>query len=148
MPSRFKSRQQALQTLFSWDMRKIPIREAIAAYYGSLASEEAEPVESADPFGEELASGTVAQVAEIDALIARHSAHWRLDRMPMVDRNILRLAVWEMSNMKTPAAVVIDQALELARRFTSDESLAFVNGVLDAVNAELYAARSGAGGGA
>lgn len=142
MASRFKSRQQALQTLFAWDMRKIPIHEAIASYYGSLASEEAEPVQETDTFGEELASGTVAQAAEIDELITRHSANWRLDRMPVVDRNILRLAVWEMKNMKTPAAVVIDQALELARRFTADESLSFVNGVLDAINIELYGQRT------
>lgn len=145
MASRFKSRQQALQTLFAWDARKIPITEAIASFYGSLASDEAEPTDATDTFGEELALGAVAQVADIDALISRHSANWRLDRMPLVDRNILRMAVWEMKNMKTPAAVVIDQALELARRFTADESLSFLNGVLDAVNIELYGQRSQAG---
>ncbi|MFN7922172.1 MAG: transcription antitermination factor NusB [Bryobacteraceae bacterium] len=137
MPSRFKSRQQALQTLFLADVRKLAIHEAIAQYYGSLSSEEGLPAEEPDPFGEDLAKGASAQAAAIDEVIARHSAHWRLERMPAVDRNILRLAVYEMKSMPTPSAVVIDQALELARRFSSDESLGFLNGVLDAINKEL-----------
>lgn len=144
MPSRFKSRQQALQTLFLWDIRKISMREAVESYYGSLASEEAEPVNEKDVFGEELAEGAAMQSAELDALISRHSENWRIERMPLVDRNILRMAVWEMRNLKTPAAVVIDQALELARRFSSEESIPFLNGVLDAINIELQKAR-GAG---
>ncbi len=141
MPSRFRSRQQALQTLFLWDIRKMPMHEAIASFYGSLASEAAEPVSEADPFGEELAYGASGQVEEIDATIGRHSAHWRIDRMPLVDRNILRLAAWEMKNMATPAAVVIDQALELAKRFAGEESIPFLNGVLDAINLEVQKAR-------
>lgn len=142
MPSRFRSRQQALQTLFLWDVRKIPMRDAIASFYGSLASEEAEPLTEADVFGEELAVGTSLQVAEIDEMITRHSENWRIERMPVVDRNILRVAVWEMKNLPTPAAVVIDQALELARRFAGEESIPFLNGVLDAINIELQKAKS------
>ncbi len=137
MPSRFKSRQQALQTLFLADVRKLSIQDAIEQYYGSLSSEEGLPAEEDDPFSEDLAKGAWAQAAAIDEVIARHSAHWRLERMPAVDRNILRLAVYEMKSMPTPSAVVIDQALELARRFSSDESLGFLNGVLDAINREL-----------
>lgn len=142
MPSRFRSRQQALQTLFLWDVRKIPMREAISSYYGSLASEEAEPVTELDAFGEELAEGTALQVTEIDGMITRHSENWRIERMPVVDRNILRVAVWEMKNLPTPAAVVIDQALELARRFAGEESIPFLNGVLDAINLELQKKKS------
>ncbi len=113
------------------------MREAIESYYGSLASEEAEPTPPNDPFGEELAEGTARQAAEVDELISRHSQNWRIERMPAVDRNILRVAVWEMKNLHTPAAVVIDQALELARRFAGEESIPFLNGVLDAINLEL-----------
>jgi len=137
MPSRFKSRQQALQTLYLWDVRKLPMDEVIRDYYGSLASEECEPVADHDAFGEELASGAADQSSVIDELIARHSEHWRIERMPAVDRNILRLAIYEMKNLATPSAVVIDQALELARRFAGKESIPFLNGVLDAVNHEL-----------
>lgn len=118
------------------------MREAISSYYGSLASDEAEPVTDLDAFGEELAEGTALQVTEIDGMITRHSENWRIERMPVVDRNILRVAVWEMKNLPTPAAVVIDQALELARRFAGEESIPFLNGVLDAINLELQKKKS------
>ena len=85
----------------------------------------------------QLVSGAVEHLAEIDRRIARHAEHWRMERMPAVDRNILRLAVYEMMQADTPPAVVIDEALELARRFSSEESVQFVNGVLDAVHREL-----------
>ena len=83
---------------------------------------------------EDLAMGTIRSVEDIDALIVKYSDNWRIERMPVVDRNILRLGIYEMSKMATPSAVVIDQALELARRFAGDESVGFLNGVLDAVN--------------
>ena len=137
MPSRFKSRQQALQTLYLWDIRQQPVDAAIRDYYDSLASDQGEPVEEHDQFAEQLATGTADQAAAIDDLIGRHSEHWRLERMPAVDRNILRLATYEMRNLATPTAVVIDQALELARRFSTDESLSFLNGVLDAIDKEV-----------
>ena len=82
---------------------------------------------------EALVRGATEQAAAIDQRIAAKSEHWRLDRMPAVDRNILRLAVYEMTDVGTPAPVVIDEALELARKFSTDESVAFINGVLDAV---------------
>jgi N utilization substance protein B len=111
--------------------------QALADYYGSLGTEDGEPVADRDAFGEELARGAAGQAAELDAIISRHSQHWRIERMPVVDRNILRLASFEMKNLSTPSAVVIDQALELARRFAGDDSIAFLNGVLDAINHEL-----------
>jgi len=137
MPSRQKSRQRALQLLFLWDMRRQPVSEIVHSYYHSLASEESEPIEERDTFAEDLVRGAVSKVDEIDALISEHSEHWRLERMAAVDRNILRVAIYEMMAMPTPSAVVIDQALELARRFSSDESIPFLNGVLDAVNQKL-----------
>jgi len=120
--------------LFVWDVRKQPIQDVVRDFYSSLALDEDGVAEGRDGFGEDLALGTVRSVAEIDELIGKHSEHWRMERMPVVDRNILRLGVYEMSKMATPSAVVIDQALELARRFAGDESIGFLNGVLDAIN--------------
>ena len=134
MPARHRSRQRALQVLFSCDLRRQPVDEAIAAFYKTLDSEEEDPApEQADEFMETLVRGATGQAAAIDERIAAKSEHWRLDRMSAVDRNILRLAVFEMTDVGTPAPVVIDEALELARKFSTDESVAFINGVLDAV---------------
>ncbi|HYV62403.1 MAG TPA: transcription antitermination factor NusB [Bryobacteraceae bacterium] len=134
MPARHRSRQRALQVLFSCDLRRQPVDEAIAAFYKTLDSEEEDPApEQADEFMETLVRGATGQAAAIDERIAAKSEHWRLDRMPAVDRNILRLAVYEMTDVGTPPPVVIDEALELARKFSTDESVAFINGVLDAV---------------
>src|SRR5947209_19249243 len=133
MSSRRKSRQRALQILFLWDARRQPVDEAINAYYESLYSEE-QP--ERDPFVADLVRGTVAHVAELDEQISKHAEHWRIERMPAVDRNVLRLAVYEMTRAGTPAAVTIDEALELARKFSNEESVQFVNGVLDAIHRE------------
>ena len=136
MPSRRRSREHALQILYQWDMRKQPVDESIDAFYGTLYSEESAVEPERDAFLEQLVRGTAERVAEIDALISAHAEHWRLERMPAVDRNILRLAIYEMRHTDTPVAVVIDEALELARRFSTEESVQFVNGVLDAVHRE------------
>jgi transcription antitermination protein NusB len=134
MPARHRSRQHALQVLFSWDLRKQPVDEALDSFYKSLVSEDEDPQrEQPDEFMEILVRGSAEQAVVIDERIAAKSDNWRLDRMPAVDRNILRLAVFEMTNVGTPAPVVIDEALELARKFSTDESVAFINGVLDAV---------------
>jgi N utilization substance protein B len=136
MPSRHRSRQRALQILFQLDMSQQPVEAAIEAYFNSLCSEESEIQPMPDPFMEQLIRGTREHAAEIDARIGRHSEHWRVERMPAVDRNILRLAIYEMTSGVSPAAVVINEALELARRFSGEESVAFVNGVLDAIRRE------------
>jgi N utilization substance protein B len=140
MASRRRSRQRALQILFQWDFRRQPPDDAINAYYDTLYSEE-HP--ERDPFVAELVRGTVQYAAEVDERIAKHAEHWRMERMPAVDRNILRLAVYEMTRGGTPAAVAIDEALELARRFSSEESVQFINGVLDAVHRELEQGQAG-----
>ena len=134
MPSRHKARQRALQVLYQWDMRKHPVNESIEGFYISLASEEGEPAVPRDHFMEALVRGTVSEAAGIDAIIQKHTDHWRLERMPTVDRNVLRLAVYELLHTDTPPAVLIDEALELARQFAGEESVHFVNGVLDAVH--------------
>ena len=137
MPSRRRSRQRALQVLFLWDVSKQPIEEAMAAFDEILYSDEDAVRPKRDEFLDELARGAVANMTEIDGLISRHASHWRIERMPTVDRNILRLAVHEMMSQATPAAVVIDEALELAKKFAGEESVQFVNGVLDAVHREI-----------
>ena len=140
MSTRRRSRQRALQILFLWDARRQPADELIDAYYETLCSEE-HP--ERDPFVSELVLGTIEAVAQVDEQISKHAEHWRMDRMPAVDRNILRLAVYEMIRGGTPAAVAIDEALELARKFSGEESVQFVNGVLDAIHREV--AQAGAG---
>jgi len=141
MPSRRRSRQRALQILFLWDARRQPVDEAIDGYYDTLYSEE-HP--ERDPFVADLVRGTVEHVAEVDEQISKHAEHWRIERMPAVDRNVLRLAVYEMTRGGTPAPVSIDEALELARKFSNEESVQFVNGVLDAIHRAM--AKDGVGG--
>ena len=102
MASRRRARQRALQILFIWDARKQPVEDAINAYYDALYSEE--KLER-DPFVADLVRGTVENLAEVDDRITRHAEHWRMERMPAVDRNILRLAVYEMTRGGTPAPV-------------------------------------------
>jgi len=140
MSSRRKSRQRALQILFLWDARRQPVDDAIDAYYDTLYSEE-HP--ERDPFVAALVHGTVTHLAEVDEQITKHAEHWRMERMPAVDRNILRLAVFEMTRGGTPAPVTIDEALELARKYSNEESVQFVNGVLDAIRREIGAGRQG-----
>ena len=91
-------------------------------------------------FARELVAAVTSRAQTLDALLAAHARNWRVSRMPAVDRNVLRLAVYELRDTQTPVAVVIDEAVDLARRFGGDASPAFVNGVLDAVAREVRAA--------
>ncbi len=135
MPSRRRSRERALQVLFNWDLRGGDLWRAVDDFYETLHSEEEEPKRlERDQFMEELVRGTSTRAEEINKLIVDHSANWRLERMPGVDRNVLRLAIFEMLTGTLPSAVIIDEALELVRRYSGDESVSFVNGVLDAVS--------------
>ena len=136
MAARHRSRRRALQVLFEWDQRRDTIDRAIQNYYDTLWSEEHETQPKPDRFMEELVRGTVQDVEAIDHRIEAKSANWRLERMPAVDRNILRLAIFELDRKEVPAPVIIDEALELARQFSGDESISFLNGVLDAINKE------------
>jgi len=136
MAARHKSRERSLQILYQWDLLGNSIDASIASYYDCLSSPEEERQPDEDPFMDQLVRGVAARVEEIDASIARHSEHWRIERMPAVDRNILRLAIFEMTAGISPAAIAIDEALQLAKRFSGEESLPFINGVLDAVRKE------------
>lgn len=118
-------------------MNKGPVEDAISSIYGTLNSEDGEDETGHDEFMEELAKGTSQMAPDIDHQIAAKSENWKLERMPIVDRNILRMAIYEMNRHQTPPAVVIDEALELARQFSGEESVSFINGVLDAVHKEI-----------
>ena len=148
MAARHRSRQRALQVLYQWDLTKQPVDHAISSFYDTLYSGEEAAAErpERDAFMEELARGASEDADQIDRRIAGKAEHWRLDRMPAVDRNILRLAVFEMSQQSTPPAVIIDEALELARQFSGDESVSFINGVLDAVNRDMAIEEKGTQG--
>ena len=142
MPARHRSRQRALQILFQADVRQQPIDEAIGNFYETLystetqenpGSDEIPPAPEPDEFMETLARGTFERRGSIDEQIIQRSEHWRIERMPAVDRNILRLAIFEMQTLATPDVVAIDEALELGRQFSGLESVGFLNGILDAV---------------
>lgn len=137
MASRHRSRHRAVQILYQSDIRKIAPDEAIASFYDTLYSEENEQKPRRDVFMEELVRGVAAIEADIDARIKQHSEHWRIDRMSAVDRNILRMSIYELIEGKIPAAVIIDEALDLSRRFSGDESVSFINGILDAIRKDL-----------
>lgn len=129
---RTQGREAALQILYFWEVGHAQPLSAIEAYFAEHQPDAGEDVVG---FASRLVLGTIAEVSELDAAIEQHARHWRVERLAVVDRLILRLAVWELRHgADTPAAVIINEALELARRFSSDESVRFVNGVLDAIH--------------
>ncbi len=109
--------------------------ELVRDYWTQLS--EAEQETTAREFATQLAMGTVAHVAEIDARIKSRAEHWRISRMAVVDRNVLRLAVYEFLYEQTPRTVAINEALEIARRFSTFEATQFINGILDAIKRDL-----------
>src|SRR4051794_22956429 len=123
MSSRHRARERSLQILFQWDARKEPVDSAINAFYETLYSEQSETKPEPDEFVEKLVRGVVQNIAEIDRRLTQHAEHWRIERMPAVDRNVLRLAIYEMMALDTPPPVAIDEAIELARRFSGEESV-------------------------
>lgn len=132
---RFQSRQLALQVLYALDLAERarsgeppPVEEVFERVAASF-----ELPRGARAFAAELVCGVVARRDELDALLAAHARNWRVSRMAAVDRNILRFAAYELAHTGTPTPVVLDEAIELARRFGDEPSPAFVNGVLDAV---------------
>jgi N utilization substance protein B len=136
MGTRRKSRELALQMLFQADMGK----QAPDLVRKTFWSERVNVDEDARGFAEDLFRLACDRSAEIDDLIEKHAQHWRMDRMSAVDRNILRGAVAEfLGYPQTPRAIVINEALEIARRFSTPEAVQFINGVLDSVGKGLDA---------
>ncbi|AJQ27782.1 MULTISPECIES: transcription antitermination factor NusB [Pelosinus] len=126
--SRRKAREMALQTLFQLDYNskgKDEALEIVLSEYSNIA-------ENTKEYAENLVSGTQAHITEIDTLIGEISNEWKIDRMPGIDRNIARIAIYEMrfGNEALPPNVVINEAVELAKLFGTEESSRFVNGIL------------------
>lgn len=136
MSARHRSREKAVQILYLFDMRDEPVEAALEAFYGSLTAEEGAPA-GRDAFTDELVTGVAREIAAIDQQIECGSENWKLARMAAVDRNILRLAVYELAYAGVAPAIVIDEALLLAKRFSEETSASFINGVLDAVKRNL-----------
>jgi N utilization substance protein B len=134
MGPRRKAREYALQMLFQWDITHDALDQIVATFFQNQPEESAPIVD----FARNLVTGTIEHVEEIDRLIQRHAEHWRLDRMAVVDRNLLRLATQEfLYDSGTPKTVIINEAIEIARRFSSQESPQFINGILDSIKKEL-----------
>jgi transcription antitermination factor NusB len=132
MGTRRKAREYALQMLFQWDITHDPI-ETIAGSFWENHEEQQSVIE----FARRLVTQTVEHVEKIDGVIQSHAEHWRLDRMAVVDRNILRLATQELLfDTETPGTVVINEAIEIARRYSAQESPQFINGILDSIKRE------------
>jgi transcription antitermination protein NusB len=136
MGSRRKARECALQMLFAADVAEDNrIDELVRAYWSELS--DAEIDDGGRDFATRLAVGTLSHVVEVDERIRSRAEHWRISRMAIVDRNILRLAVYEFLHEPTPHTVAINEALEIARRFSSYEATQFINGILDAIKHDL-----------
>lgn len=144
---RRRAREIALQVLFSLDLNPgVTPAQALAQFWHDFVHESRpeEPTPETDPprevvsFAEALVGGTVENLAELDGIIQRASKNWRLERMARVDRNVLRLATYELRYVpEVPAKVVINEAIEVAKRYGASESPAFVNGLLDRISQEL-----------
>lgn len=134
MGARRTGRERALQALYQLDMAQ-GSRPAEALASAWEASEEEGPADpSARQFAEELVEGVQQKAAELDELITEHSHNWRMDRMARIDRNILRLAVYELKyRADVPRKVTLNEAVELGKRFGSEGSSAFINGLLDRI---------------
>jgi transcription antitermination protein NusB len=135
MGSRRKARECALQMLFAADVAGTRGVELARTFWSELADGEVEP--GAQKFATRLALGTLAHLEEVDERIRSRAEHWRITRMALVDRNVLRLAVYEFLKEATPRTVIINEALEIARRFSTYEATQFINGILDAIKRDL-----------
>jgi N utilization substance protein B len=127
MSPRRKSREYALQMLFQWEMGKQEPSRVEDGFWKNARAQK--PTRE---FANQLFENAAARASELDPIISSHAEHWRIERMAAIDRSILRLALAELRTMSTPAKVVINEAIELAKRFSSEEASAFINGILDA----------------
>jgi N utilization substance protein B len=135
--AKHRAREAALQMLYQWEIGRASAYEAIAMYWPARDAEESldEPLRE---FANDLVRGTIARAPEIDGILRAHAQNWRVERMAVIDRLVLRLAVYEfLASPDTPSRVVINEALELARAYSGEDAVAFVNGVLDAVRKTL-----------
>ena len=134
MGERRRARECALQMLYQIDQTEVTAEEVFAQFWHG----QQQATEELRAFAESLVRGVMARREQLDGLIADAAEHWKLARMAVVDRNVLRLAVYEMLDEgDTPPAVVIDEAIEISKKFGSEDSGKFINGILDAVRKRL-----------
>lgn len=133
--TRRKARECALQMLFASDVLKAQNDVLTSDYWKELG--DAGIDEKTQDFANNLVTGTLKELETIDDRIRTRAEHWRIERMAIVDRNVLRLAVYEFLFEDTPHTVVINEALEIARRFSTFEATQFINGILDAIKHDL-----------
>ena len=134
MRNRTKSREYALQMLYQADIRRSGPAQIPDAFWP-----EQETTEEVKAFANQLFEGTLAHLAEIDPIISRHADNWDMKRMAVIDRNILRLGVFELLHLEeVPPKVCINEAVELAKRFGDEESGKFINGILDAIHKKTH----------
>src|SRR5579863_7665893 len=127
MTARRKSREYALQMLFQWEMGKQDSSRIEEGFWKNARAQK-----STREFANRLFENAAARAAELDPVISSHAKNWRIERMAAIDRAILRLALAEMSTTSTPAKVVINEAVELAKKFSTEDATPFINGILDA----------------
>ena len=142
---RRRGREMALQMLYQRELGGCTLDEIFASYsledfesevdlgHSAGSSAERRQIETAFLYAQRLVAEIARRAAEIDSQICRHAANWRVERMPVIDRNILRIAICEVLDRDVPWPAIVDEAVELAKRFGSKESGRFVNGILDAV---------------
>jgi transcription antitermination protein NusB len=129
---RTKAREFAMQMLFQWDMSQQDPSSLEAKFWKT-----AKAADKTRAFANQLFEGAAKDVEALDETIAKHCENWRFERLAAIDRAILRLAIHEMKASDTPGKVVLNEAVELAKKFSSEESGSFVNGVLDAIHKSL-----------
>jgi N utilization substance protein B len=135
--ARHRAREAALQMLYQWEVGRTTPGDVILTYW-QTRDEAAALAETHREFANALVRGTTGRVEEIDRLLGSRAQNWRVERMAVIDRLVLRLATFELlEECETPPKVIINEALELARAYSGEEAVAFVNGVLDGVRKEL-----------
>ncbi|HKV25138.1 MAG TPA: transcription antitermination factor NusB [Candidatus Acidoferrum sp.] len=132
MSLRTKAREFAMQMLFQWDMSQQEPAKLEAKFWKS-----AKAAENTRTFANQLFEGALKETKESDELIVQQAKNWKLERLAVIDRAILRLAIHELRTTDTPPKVVLNEAVELAKKFSSEDSAPFVNGILDAIHKTL-----------
>ena len=139
--ARHQARESALQMLYQWEVGRASMFEVRQTFWLHAQDPEAPVPADVRDFATQLADGVAERTGELDPLIAEAAEHWRIERMNVLDRLILRMAIYELLHEPDiPAKVIINEALELARTFSGDDAVRFVNGVLDAVRRKLQRA--------
>jgi N utilization substance protein B len=139
MSLRSKSREFAMQMIFQWDTNQQDPAKLEAKFWKS-----AKAADSTRAFANRLLEGTIQQLQVLDPLISKHADHWKFERLSSIDRAILRLGVYELRFSDTPFKVVMNECVELAKKFSSEDASSFVNGILDAVHKEAVGPASAA----